>query len=177
MLQTVKIRLGMVTLASCGMAALRAPERGAKHRRNLTPGGHLDSARTGHFYLALILTGRRRCGYVKPPVPLHRRNEAKRLPNPRLALQSGGQVTLDYVSPSKVANACLWLATGQTVEGTLDRMSQRVKAIVKRSVDQLDRRIAQHSDEGDAVYPPGGSTIGRYVTFPPLHILLPRRAR
>ena len=81
------------------------------------------------------------------------------------------------MSPSKVADACIWLATGQTVEGTLDLMSQLVKVIVKRSVDQLDRRITQYCDEWDAVYPPGASTIGRYVTFPPLHILLPRRAR
>jgi len=36
------------------MAGLRTPEHGAKHCRNLTPGGHLNLARTGHFYLALI---------------------------------------------------------------------------------------------------------------------------
>jgi len=39
-------RIVMVTLASCRMAGLRTPERGAKHCRNLTPGGHLNLART-----------------------------------------------------------------------------------------------------------------------------------
>jgi len=51
-------RIVMVTLASCRMAGLRTPEQGAKHCRNLTPGGHLNLARTGHFYLALIATVR-----------------------------------------------------------------------------------------------------------------------
>jgi len=48
----------MVTLASCRMAGLRTPERGAKHCRNLTPGGHLNLARTGQFYFALITSVR-----------------------------------------------------------------------------------------------------------------------
>lgn len=93
------------------------------------------------------------------------------------ALLDVAEIALDYVSPSKVANACIWLATGETVEGTMDRMSQQVKAIVKRSVDQLDAKIATFADERDTVYPPEGSTIGRYVTFPPLHITVPRRVK
>jgi hypothetical protein len=59
-------RIGMVTLANCRMAALRTPDQGAKHCGNLTPGGHLNSARTGHRYLAAICPSRIRCGCVKP---------------------------------------------------------------------------------------------------------------
>src|SRR5688572_31802628 len=48
-------RIVMVTLASCRMAALQTLEQGGKHCRKLSPGGHLNLARSGLFYLALIL--------------------------------------------------------------------------------------------------------------------------
>jgi len=58
-------RVGMVTVANCRMAALRTQEQGAARCRNLTPGGHLNLARTGHVYLALIHPVRIRCAASK----------------------------------------------------------------------------------------------------------------
>ena len=52
---------GLLSVASPGeLPHGRSPNpgQGAKHCRNLTPGGHLNLARTGHFYLALIATVR-----------------------------------------------------------------------------------------------------------------------
>jgi len=83
------------------MAGLRTPERGAKHCRNLTPGGHLNLARTGHFYLALIRSGRIRCGYVKTPVAIHRRTAG---PSARLTNQnSKGHVAVVVRRPGSLS--------------------------------------------------------------------------
>ena len=91
--QRSRSRIVMVTPASCRIAGLRTPERGANHCRNLTPGGHLNLARTGHFYLALIHPGRIRCDYVKQPGTCCRETAAKGPTSPRLGLTSGGQVS------------------------------------------------------------------------------------
>ena len=84
------------------------------------------------------------------------------------------EIALSFLSVSKVANAYLWLSTGETVEGTMDRMDEMIKKTVERSIKQLDDKIARIADERESVYPVGGSFVGKYLVFPPMQITVAR---
>jgi hypothetical protein len=76
------------------------------------------------------------------------------------------EIALDYMSPSKLANVYLKLATGETVEDTFKSSAAQVKAAVTRTAGMLDEKIAEYEAEREIVHPQGGSQVGRYLHMP-----------
>lgn len=85
-------------------------------------------------------------------------------------LLNSADIALSFLSPSKVANIYLWLTTGETVEDSNVNARNHVRDSVRRTCETLGAKIERISDERNIVYPPGGSFIGNYMSFPPAHI-------
>lgn len=62
-------------------------------------------------------------------------------------------IALDYLSPTKLANAVLWVSAGETVEQTFKSQKEQAEAIVKNSVGHLDGKIRRIGEERKRVYP------------------------
>jgi len=73
------------------------------------------------------------------------------------------EIALDYMSPTKLANVYLKLATGETVEDSFKNQNAKVKAAVKNTVKMMDDKIAELEAERNMVHVAGTSRIGRYT--------------
>ena len=93
------------------------------------------------------------------------------------ALLDAAEIGLDFTSPTKLANIILKLSVGETVDDAHTAADKQIQATVKQAVGLLDERIARIAAERHTVYPPGGSQVGKYIEFPPLHINVPVPAR
>ncbi|MCJ7555571.1 MAG: hypothetical protein MUP90_01505 [Gammaproteobacteria bacterium] len=91
-------------------------------------------------------------------------------------LLDSADIALSFITPSDLANFYLKLATGETVEQSNLNARMQVQKAVQASQRQLDQKHEYYAGERKLVYPPEGSSIGRYINFPPLHINVPRSA-
>jgi hypothetical protein len=77
----------------------------------------------------------------------------------------GADIVLDYVKVSNVANAWLWLTTGETVEGTIESSKRTIEASSNRSLVNLNEKILKIQKEREWVY---GSSSAEMAEVPPL---------
>jgi len=75
-------------------------------------------------------------------------------------------IVLDYAKPATIANAWLFLTTGETVSMTFANQTKQIRATSQKAILNLDKKLVKIAEERNIIYPPGGSTIGSYYIPP-----------